>query len=975
MRQVARVVQRFLIAAVLLLAPAGAFPLRAVEVTSLSVTSDPGDFIGQGIEATYEPPTARFSTITYETYSVAVDVYIPDSGEDWSLVFAPPDGQPLAPGTYQGATRWPFQSPSSPGLSVTGLGHGCNASIGWFEIIEVEYGPGTDVSAFRARFQQFCEYNVASIRGEVRYRADLHVELSAPTFLPVLAEQDLTFDVKGVALDGTQSTITTAALPQGATFVDHGDGHGTFDWTPALDQSGDYIITFSAQDTGGLGESTQTEISVGRTLRVPADFSSVQSAIDAAIPGSHVRVSPGTYRENIDFLGKALTVESEAGPETTILDGGGRKPVVTFSHLEGRTSVLSGFTIRNGWSDGGPVSRLDGGGISIDDSSPIILNNIVKDNRGQSGGGIHVDFGSPLIEGNTIAGNQGGGGVGTAGIFIGGAAKAEVVDNVIENNAAYYYGGGIGLWAAGTPRIERNVIRGNSAQQGGGIYMANYSDAEIVDNLIYGNRADAGGGVYWLVRRGYRGPRLVSNTIAANDAAEGSAVAADGFDTEAVLVDNLLVAKQGQVAFWCGEWDPGTPILSHNDVYSQGAAPYDATCAVMTGINSNISVDPAFACAETGDFRPLRGSQVIDVGFERIPDLPGQDFLGASRILDGDGDGFAIIDLGAYELDPQAPAPDACIYAFCPNDIQVDAPRGEDSAIVAFALPAAPGSATVACTPPPGSLFPEGTTTVACSATLASGQSARCAFAVTIFVRPLNDRIENATVIGSLPFTDRVDTQFATADGDPYCSSTNQAPAVWYSYTPTEDMVVTVDASGTDYGVQLSRFLFLGDFYYWVSLCGPGPDTFFLGAGKTLFFGARPVDKPGDLVFNVTGHIPLRLTMTIDPESSIDRRTGEAHISGTATCSRAAQVSISGRLASSDSSGPHVRPFSVAVSCSGTARWEAALPPSTGRVIVRTASVSVSSHADDPPTGESADASASLALTPKTMKHRRHGSS
>ena len=57
------------------------------------------------------------------------------------------------------------------------------------------------------------------------------------------------------------------------------------------------------------------------TFTVPTDFATIQEAIDAAVDGDCINVEPGTYVENIDFMGKAITVQSTDGEDVTIIDG------------------------------------------------------------------------------------------------------------------------------------------------------------------------------------------------------------------------------------------------------------------------------------------------------------------------------------------------------------------------------------------------------------------------------------------------------------------------------------------------------------------------------------------------------------------------------------------------------------------------------------------------------------------------------
>ena len=66
------------------------------------------------------------------------------------------------------------------------------------------------------------------------------------------------------------------------------------------------------------------------TIRVPAGYVNVQQAISAALSGDTVIVSPGTYFETIDFLGKNITLTSEQGPDVTIIDAHGGGSVSQF---------------------------------------------------------------------------------------------------------------------------------------------------------------------------------------------------------------------------------------------------------------------------------------------------------------------------------------------------------------------------------------------------------------------------------------------------------------------------------------------------------------------------------------------------------------------------------------------------------------------------------------------------------------------
>jgi len=402
-------------------------------------------------------------------------------------------------------------------------------------------------------------------------------------------------------------------------------------------------------------------------IRVPTDRPTIQAAISGAVNGDTIQVAPGTYIENINFLGKAISVVSDQGPQVTVIDGNQSAPVVTFNSGEGPQSLLNGFTLRNGKA--AVSSALRGGGIRIENSSPTITGNTVTNNTaGDGGGGISSSFGSPLIRGNTITNNSQisgwSGGVGGGGVSIVGASAAQLVNNTIAGNAwSSASGGGVSLFAAGTPALRNNIIANNTAgSQGGGISMVNNSDASIVQNVITGNAAPTGGGVYWMVPSGSRGPFLINNTISANNSPQGSGLFADGFDQQVQLINNIIVAAAGQNAVVCGNFDASTPSFQFNNVVAPSGSAYAGICNNQTGLNGNISADPLFRNPGTGDYHLFPGSPSIDSGTST--QAPQTDLDSVQRPIDGNMDGVPALDMRVYEapaLDNIPPATTATV--------------------------------------------------------------------------------------------------------------------------------------------------------------------------------------------------------------------------------------------------------------------------------------------------------------------------
>jgi hypothetical protein len=390
------------------------------------------------------------------------------------------------------------------------------------------------------------------------------------------------------------------------------------------------------------------------TINVPANQPTIQTGINAAKNGDTVLVAPGTYFENINFMGKSINVKSSGGAKVTIIDGGNVNSVVTFNTGEGLKSLLKGFTIQHG------NAPLQGGGIYISNASPTITGNVITHNTAcTDGGGMSLTASAALVQGNTISYNFSSPCTGPfgAGISVGGAAATggpQIIGNVIENNTTNADGAGIELNGATSTTLKNNIIRSNvvSFGSGGGIWIVNYTDVVMVQNLIYNNTAMQGSGIYFSLPSGEHNLALVNNTIVGTSSSSaGSAVYAAGFYDLVQFYNNLLIGASGTSALYCDStYDQTPPTLTNNDGYSVNGTGIAGACSPQSGTNGNISADPLFVSKTY--FHLTAGSPAIDAGDNAAPNIPPLDLASKPRIVEGDGDGTAIIDMGAYEYQP-----------------------------------------------------------------------------------------------------------------------------------------------------------------------------------------------------------------------------------------------------------------------------------------------------------------------------------
>ncbi len=291
-------------------------------------------------------------------------------------------------------------------------------------------------------------------------------------------------------------------------------------------------------------------ICTGQIIHIPADYTAIQSGIEAANTGDTVLVEQGVYYENINFMGKAITVSSHYLIENdsshiynTIINGSqpanpDSASVVLFLSGEDSTSVIYGFTITGGTGTKFPdqvnfEEILAGGGIGIDNSGAKICHNIITNNS---------------VENEEEA----------FGAGIGGGLCTEEKWVVVEHNL-----------------VTNNSAISNLWPKGGGMAIA-YCNTRICNNTVTHNtvsanssiRVAAAGGIWYSCDVGFPDSVIISGNIIQHNLVEQFSANSDGTagsglcmygaygQTTRALVKNNIISDNElhavSIVFGCG---------------------------------------------------------------------------------------------------------------------------------------------------------------------------------------------------------------------------------------------------------------------------------------------------------------------------------------------------------------------------------------------------------------------------------------
>ena len=340
----------------------------------------------------------------------------------------------------------------------------------------------------------------------------------------------------------------------------------------------------------------------GATIYVPDDYWTIQEAIDVAFNGDTIIVRPGVYAENISLKGKSLVLTSEKGAEVTTIDGNSMGSVVTYMNGEGPGSVLSGFTITNGYSYG-----WKGAGICCcGTDSLLISNNTIEGNYSfywhrAVGGGIYCENAKNLL----IRDNR-------------------IIDNTVNSSGGVVddsFGGGIMLTQCTDILTANNIIARNKLTTGhslGAGFYIDQSTASIADSTVVANESNEAGGGIWCNESVVQ----VANTILwGNTGQSGPQIWLGGYSTLSISFSD---PQGGQQAVFC------------------------ETGSTLNWGSGMIASDPLFVKSEITDYHLRFDSPCLNSGSDAaIPSVVHNDFEGDPRIYAG------AVDMGADEFHPR----------------------------------------------------------------------------------------------------------------------------------------------------------------------------------------------------------------------------------------------------------------------------------------------------------------------------------
>src|ERR1700722_12608203 len=379
-----------------------------------------GDYIGEG--STYVTTNTNNFSFSGSTGGIQVGAF------GFGFTFTPGSAT-LGVGTYNWATRWPFNG-GGYGIDISGNGRGCNNECGMFQILEFHTDTNGNVDHLWMTYSNDCECTMAPMTGEIRYQSTLAPNPGQQTFLVPSQYATIQSAINAAPVSGpTTILVSPGTYPEALNFsgkVIFLVGPGGPSMTTLAVPSGNNGVTFAS------GETSNSIISGFTIANVSSGASSIycsgssptitSNAIVNGYNGVYCNFASPTVISNI-IANNSGTAVYMGGAQTTLIQGN--------------------------------IIKSNSAGIGMNAAtSPFVANNIIEYNRGDAiSGGNQNDI--DIIQ-NVIAYNSGN----AVSFLVPSGTRGPVcINNTVVSNTAGFSISGFD----GASEILNNIAEGPSA--------------------------------------------------------------------------------------------------------------------------------------------------------------------------------------------------------------------------------------------------------------------------------------------------------------------------------------------------------------------------------------------------------------------------------------------------------------------------------------------------------------------------------